>query len=545
MAGDYEVYYNATKVDNDTVVVTSIAESDYIEKRTDEILKSALKDLDYSKRPEQYSVFPSDETTSQSLTLAQIDNLAQGINSNIENLRIANALILQNATSDSLLGRAYESIVSNIDTRYRLNYTPAHGKEIGDKELEEVKIRIETFNDDVMLEDLAREAISLTWLEGNYPMYRRQKDGRNIVDHYPLNIAYPSEYRINRESVVEFSVDNLKERLKKTYQKDRKKKAVYFDDILKEIEANYPAEVIKAYKDKEKVVRLDVNNSACIKVNSMGRRFGVSPAFKCLRPLIVLNNIEAADVAASKSRSKKIIFQKLRKELMGEKFDKRGLAEQQLAHESAVSAIRTNFALYTAPPFVENLEYITDKSTDRESAELLKAYTSKLMTSLGIGFVDSETSTVTVASISIDQMLRTINSISEQFERVIYKFYRAVLEENNIDPDFAPRIQICDSQEMEASMRKDIASFVYTTLNGSLETAYDYIGLDFNEEKRRRQNENDDGITDIFFPRKTSNTVGNDDNHGAGRPSDSDDKEKQAKDKERNKATGKSKKADN
>lgn len=541
---DYEVYYNATKVDDGTVVVTAIADDDYIDKRTDEILKAALKDFDSSKRPEQYSVFTTDGNTNQKLTLAQIDNLAQGINSNIENLRIANTLILQNVTSDSLLGRAYESIVSNIDTGYRLNYTPAHGKEIGESELEDVKVLIEAFNDDVMLEELVREAISLTWLEGNYPMYRRQKDGRNIIDHYPLNIAYPSEYRINRESIVEFSIDDLKERLKKTYQKDKKKKAVYFENILKEIESNYPAEVVKAYKGGEKVVRLDINNSACIRVNAMGRRFGVSPAFKCLKPLIVLNNIESADVSASMSRSKKIIFQKLRKELMGTKFDKRGLAEQQVAHESAVSAIRTNFALYTAPPFVESLEYVTDKSTDRESAELLKAYTSKLMTALGIGFVDSETSTVTVASISIDQLLRTINSISEQFERAIYKFYRAVLEENNIDPDFAPRLKVCDSQEMEASMRKDIASFVYATLNGSLETAYDYIGLDFEEEKRRRQNENDEGVTDIFFPRKTSNTVGNDDNPGAGRPSGSDDKEKQAKDKVRNKATGKSKKAD-
>ncbi|MEG1563305.1 MAG: hypothetical protein RR365_06215 [Bacteroides sp.] len=539
---NYDVYYEATKVDENSVLVTSVADTEYIERHTNEILRAALDRYSDKKKPDQYSVFPSDATSNNNMTLDKIDELSVGINSNLQNLRIANAFILQSVASDSLLGRAYEAITSNIDTNYRLNYVPLHGKEMNSSQLEEVKDIIDTFNDDVILDELVREAISTTWLEGNYVMTRRESNGRNIIDHYPLNIAYPSEYRINRESVIEFSIDELKTRLKKTYQKDKKKKALYFEDMLKEIEANYPKEVSKAYKDGEKLVKLDMKNSACLKINSMGRRFGLSPAFKCLRPLIVIKNIETADVAASKTRSKKIIFQKLRVELMGEKGNQKGLAEQETAHSSAVNALKTNFVLYTAPPFVESLEYVTDKSTEGESADLLKAYTSKFMTALGIGFIDSETSTVTVASISIDQLLRTINAISEQFEKAMYRFYRTILEENNLDPDFAPKLKVCDSQEMEVSLRKDIASFIYTMLNGSLETAYDYIGLDFEEEKRRRQKENDESVEEIFFPRNTAYTSNGADEGKPGRPSSSGDIEKQKADKKRNETLKKIKK---
>lgn len=533
------ISYNESKIDDDTVLVTSAANKQDIESRYDSILSSALDNYN-TKKPEMYSVYPADETSSTSITIDYIDQLAVGLNSTISNLRTANSLILRNVVSDSLLGRAYESIVANINTKYRLNYPETYKDKTTDEQWDDVKYLINSFNLDINIESLIRDSISIAYLEGNYPMYLRIKDNGAVIDHYPLAICYPSDYRINGENALEFNIDNLKSKLRKTYTKNRKNKAVYFENIQKEIKANYPSEVVKAYNDGEKLTRLDTKYSGCLKVNAMGRKFGVSPFFRCLKPLIVLSNIETADVAASKSRSKKIIFQKLRKELMGEHYDKKGLAEQALAHESAAQAIKTNFCLYTAPAFVESLEYVTDEANDQESSALLKVYTSKLMTALGIGFVDSEISTVTVANISINQMLRTINSISKQLERVLHKFYQDVLEANGFDPQLAPYIDIADSEEMEASLKKDIASFVYTTLNGSLETAYEYMGLDFNEEKRRRQSENDDGLTEVFYPRATSNTTaGNnigDTSKSAGRPADSEDTEKQANDKARNDA---------
>lgn len=541
---DFEVKIMATPISDDTVLVTSGAGKKEIESRCTEILNSALDSYNV-KKPEQYSVYTTEETSTTSLTIEYIDQLTVGLNSNIENLKTANALILRNVTEDSLLGRAYESIVSNINTKYRLNYKKKYNEDIDEQTWTDIEYLIKSFNRDINIENLIQESVGVGYLEGNYPMYLRIKDNGAVVDHYPLNIAYPSEYKINGEPILEFSIDNLKSRLQKTYKKTKKNKAVYFDIIKNEITANYPKEVVSAYNDGERFVRLDSKYSGCIRVNPMGRRFGVSPFFRCLKPLIVLNNIESADVATSKSRSKKIIFQKLRKELMGEHFDKKGLAEQALAHESAATALKTNLCLYTAPPFVESLEFITDKTTGAESATLLKAYTSKLMTALGIGFADSEISTVTVASISIDQMLRTINSITQQLERILYKFYQRVLEANSFDPELAPEIKILNSEVMDFQLKKEMATFIYSTLNGSLETALDYIGLDIEEEQRRREIENDDGLEEIFTPRVTSYTVPADNNtttedetktKKAGRPATSKNKEKQAKDKSRQNA---------
>lgn len=537
----------ASAIDDNTILVTSDAEKEDIDTKCDEILRSALENYNI-KKPEQYSVYTSEETSNTSLSIDYIDQLAIGLNSNIDNLKAANALILRNVIEDSLLGRAYESITSNINTKYRLNYKKKYNEDVDEQTWADIEYLIKTFNRDINIENLIQESVGVAYLEGNYPLYLRIKDNGAVIDHYPLNIAYPSEYKVNGESVLEFDIDSLKSRLQKTYKKTKKNKAVYFDTIKNEITSNYPKEVVDAYNNGEKYIRLDSKYSGCIKVNSMGRRFGISPFFRCLKPLIILNNIESADVATSKSRSKKIIFQKLRKELMGNNLEKKGLAEQALAHESAVTALKTNLCLYTAPPFVESLEFITDKTTNSESATLLKVYTSKLMTALGIGFVDSEISTVTVASISIDQMLRTINSITKQLERILYKFYRNILEANGFDPELAPEIKILNSEVMDFQLRKEMASFVYNTLNGSLETALDYIDLDIEEEKRRRENENADGVEDIFTPRVTSYTVPSSNNEnneggngaqtskGAGRPANSKNKEKQAKDKARQNA---------
>ena len=84
----------------------------------------------------------------------------------------------------------------------------------------------------------------------------------------------------------------------KTYKKTKKsKKALYFKDALDEINANYPPEVAEAFKNGEDFTSLDKLRTGFMKINDMDRKFGVSPLFKALKALIVLDNIENADVA--------------------------------------------------------------------------------------------------------------------------------------------------------------------------------------------------------------------------------------------------------
>lgn len=523
-------HVHASVLEGDTPITLITSQDDLTAKEL-QIVNSALEK--YGTNGARMSeVFATESTDSTVLTLEDVNELAIGINSDHDKVLRANRIILRNVVADGILGRAFECVTSNINTEYHLTYPiEEDGDDIDPETLKEVKRLIDSFNDEINLKHLIREAASVAYLEGNYPMYLQldNTNGGAVVSHYSLSLAYPSVYKTNGNPILEFSIKDLKSMLKKTYPKNKKKKSIYYDNMDKEVQAIYPPEVLEGYRNGDDIVKLDDKYSGCILVGDNGRRFGVSPFFRCLKPLIVLTNIEAADVASSKARSKKIIFQKLRKELMGNDGTRKGFGEQAYAHESAAAALKTSFALYTAPAFVESLEYVTD-GTSTCDPELLSQYNSKLFTALGIGFADTNVANYSVANISIDQMLRTINSITEQLEEILERFYKVVVTENGYDVKYAPKIRVVDSEQLSMDLRKDIASFVYSQLNGSLETALEYMGLNIKDETERRRKENEAELYDVFFPRATSYTATGD---NVGRPQSSDDGDKQDSDRDR------------
>lgn len=519
-----------TPIDDNTVLATSTADIQDAEAIATEILRSAFEQHRNNING-MSSVIPTDNTTTQALTLDSIDAFANGLNSSIENLRTVNAIILRKVLEDGYLGIAYQSVVTNVNTDYKLFYPAYEDDDTYADALAEVKNIITQFNKDIGLKRLIREVVSGTYLEGNYPLYMRlDKNKKACIDHYPLTICYPSDYLSEGRNVLEFNLTSLKAQLQKTYQKTRRNKAVYFENMLKEVQANYPKEIIKGYTDNERLLRLDPKYSACVKFGDMGRKLGVSPLFRALRPLVILDQIEAADVSDSKARSKKIIFQKLRKEVLGPDGTRKGLDLALYAHQQAAAAIKTNFGLYTAAPFVEDLSYVQAKAQSEDAINQQKLYTQKMLISLGIGFTDID-STVGAGKISVAQLMKMVNAICESFEDILHHFYETLLEENGMDPEMAPHIRVIDAEQMEMQVRRDLAQFVFSTLNCSLGTAMEIIGLDVKEEKEKREKENDDGYDDIFYPHQSSYTSSG---NRVGRPRTNWDTDKQEYDQVRN-----------
>lgn len=508
-----QVEYIAEQVDEDTVLVTAAENQQWVEDRAAAILKSELQE--YSTEP-LMSVIPKDDSSNSTLSLEYISQLASGLNSSKENLLTANALIWQNVIADAFLGRTFESVVANINTDYRLTYGLRRIADDEADELAKVKDEVDYFNECVNLRQLIRDCITRTYAEGNCPLVLRIVDGKMpVIDMYPLSIAYPSDYKIGGRSVIEFDLKAVKAKLQKTYKKTKKRQAVYFENIDAEMKANYSPEIYNAYALGEDLVRLDYRYADCVKINDMGKKFGVSPLFRTLRPMIVLNQIEAADVSDSKARSKKIIFQKLRKEVMGPDGTRKGLDLALHAHQQAAQAIKTSFGLYTAIPAVESLEYVQAKTANEDAINQQKQYTKKLLTALGIGFTEVD-ATVGAVNISISQLMKTVNAIGENLETVLNKFYKTWVVDNGHDIKFAPTIRIIDSEQMEMSVRKELATFVYNILNCSRETALEIVGLDVDDEKQRRIYENSENYDEIFYPRQTAYTASDDD--GPGRP---------------------------
>ena len=86
-----------------------------------------------------------------------------------------------------------------------------------------------------------------------------------------------------------------------------------------------------------------------------------------------------------------------------------------------------------------------------------------------------------------------------------------LLKIKNIDLEYCPDIKIIDSELLEFEMKKQLSEFLFTKLGASYHTAYKMIGIDVGNEKQLREQENLDGLEDIFSPRLTSfNSSGDD-----------------------------------
>lgn len=528
--GDFDVTYGPTMVDNNTALITSTKDISELE---EDILLSAIRNYN-GRKINTSSVFMTtdDRPSSTRINLLDIDDLSVGINSDVMKVRRANSIILSRINSNTLFGRFMEIIEENIPTTYRLDYGELEDDESIAGELKDVRYLIDSFNRDICIENVIHSAITGVIREGNYSMYCRMKSGNSaIIDHYPIDVVVPSGYKTRGNDVLEMDITALKSKLYKPYKKTRKGRKIYFENQKREIQNNYPAEVYTAFSANEQYCRLSERYTGFLKMNDHDRKFGVSCLFKALKPLIVLENLMAADVSDSEARSKKIIFQKMRKELLEN--NRKGIAEQVHAHQEAAAALQTKNCLYTGIPGVEDLVYVTPKSTETDYKELHEIYTQDLLRGLGLTFVDPG-ATTSVAKVNLSLLLRMINTASRKLNRVMEHFYTALLEDNGYPATMCPRFTITDAEENDLSIRRDLADFMFNVLGCSYETAYEMLGISVKSEAERRRNEDDEDYSDVFIPRQTSynySPSANRDN--TGRPRSSDDADKQEYDQQR------------
>ena len=259
----------------------------------------------------------------------------------------------------------------------------------------------------------------MTFAEGNCIMYLRNSDGNYIVDIYPLGVAEISDYTSNGRPIVLINIQNLKSALQKTMLMTRSRKPLFFKNQNEEVQANYPKEVYDAFKGNETYAKLDVDRTGVVRIGNIGRKYGVSPIMRALKPALMLETFDAADRTNSKARAKKIITQKLRKELMGPSYDRNGYSQMAYAHDNLMKAWKQNTVVVTTPPFVEEIEYVEPK-VEMTNIDTVNQYRNREMAALGISFLNTDgTQTVSTASISLDQLMKNINKIAEQLADVI------------------------------------------------------------------------------------------------------------------------------
>lgn len=527
---DYEVIIRS-KTSDGTEVVTS---ADAI---TDKWLVNAVAGYDATNQ--KYSAYLKDGTSSSDkLTPEYIDELAENTQSDLKKVQIINSIVRKEINKDGIVGKTVECVTANINTETKVSYDNEITGRNKSKQLQQVKDFIGTFNKTINTKRLIRNSIPTTFVEGNYICYLRHEDNKYKVDYYPLGVCEISDYDVNGDPVVLFNIKELRGRLQKVYRKNKKNKALFFKNMEDEVKANYPQEVYDAFVAKEDYAKLDVKYTGVIRINNLNRKYGLTPIFRAFKDMLMLDTFDNADRVNSKAKAKKIIHQKLRKEVMGTELNKKGFEDMAYAHDNFMAAFKQSTVVVTTPPTVESITYVEPK-IELTAIDTVNNYRSRVLAALGIGFLmDSGSQSVSTADISVTQLLRTINMISEQLEDILQKWYKQILIDNHLPVEYCPTIKVIDSEALDFEMRKDLASTLYTIFNGSMSTSLELLGIDVNDEKEKRIKENNENYEEIFKCRQTAYTSSGrgeitETNNKGGRPADSKNKAKQSYDKTR------------
>lgn len=495
-------------------------------------MEEALKSFDPSNR--QYSVYLNEQSGSDTeMTIADLKKLAKNAQNDLTKILKINSLVRQEINEDDIIGKVYESIVSNLNANVRISFDNLPQK-YKKKTKDEAERLIKRFHKETNINHILSSSIPTVYTEGNSVKYLRSKNGHYVIDTYPLGVAIIAPYSLNGVPYVLIDIRELTNRLQKTTIRGKKNKPLFFNSMTEEIKNNYPPEVYEAYINKEHYAKLDIRHCGVNRFCNMNRKYGLTPVFKALKPNLMLDTFDETDKINAKAKAKKIIHQILRKEVMGNEGNKKALEEMAYAHENLVKAFKNPTVLYTSPAFVEKIVYVEPK-VEATNIESINQYRSRVTSALGISFLNTDgNQTVSTANISIKQLMKTINKIAEQEEKILEQWYCLILEENDIPLEYCPTPHILDAELLEFEMRKDLSELLYSKFNCSFTTAYELVGIDVRDEIEKRKMEKELGYEDILTVHPTSyNSSGDSDNTG-GRPSGSDNDRKQEYDSDYN-----------
>jgi exonuclease V gamma subunit len=131
-----------------------------------------------------------------------------------------------------------------------------------------------------------------------------------------------------------------------------------------------------------------------------------------------------------------------------------------------------------------------------------------------------------VSQININELMKTINKISEQLEAILEKWYAVLLADKKLPLEFVPEVQIIDSELLSNEIKLKLAELLYSKFNCSFQTAYELLGINYEDEVQKRKDENQLKVEDIFTPRLTvyTNTGKNSNDNPSNRPADENSK---------------------
>lgn len=449
-------------------------------------------------------------------TPEQISSLAKNTQTNLEKIIKINGMIQYYLNKSDLIGKTYEILENNINTNFTINYPLVEGinksaKKKESKMKDEIRSLINKFNSNIDIKKLIVDNVMSVYTEGNFIMYLKgDSDNGYGVVKYPLDIIEITDRTIDGEPLVVFNVNELKSRLQGSinkYGKMKTKQKVDIKTIIQEeVKRDYPEEVYEAYKNNDNYVYLNPERIGVNRINNMGKKYGVTPLFKALTPLLTLETIDNVDRKNLQAKAKKVFYQKMRKECI----DDNGQIDINAvgyAQASLLQAMDSDVVIYTSTGLVESLEILEPKA-DPTDNDIVSSNRNRVLGACGITFSSNESKNgANVVKINYEDLLKTINKINRGLERILNKLYKVILDENGFPAEYAPTINIQNTLLLDLDSCSKLVDLVYSKIGLSYKTAIEALGLDYDEEVSRRKAENDNKFDEeIFIPHGNSYT---------------------------------------
>lgn len=473
-----------------------------------------LSEFDVSKLSHLYDRLLEKENNEYITTPEQISSLAKNTQTSQEKVIKINGIIQYYLNKSDLIGKTYEILENNINTNYTVNYPIVGGinkssKKKESKMKDEIKYLIDKFNSNIDLKKLIVDSAMATYTEGNYIMYLKgdAEKGYGTVK-YPLDIVEITDRSIDGEPLVVFNVGDLRSRLQSSmskYGRMKTKQKVDVEGVLiDEIKRDYPEEVFEAYKNGDNYVYLNPARIGVNRINNIGKKYGLTPLFKALTPLLTLETIDNVDRMNLQAKAKKVFYQKMRKECIDEN-GQIDINAVGYAQASLLQAMASDVVIYTSTGLVEELQILEPKA-DPTDNEVVASNRNRVLGACGITFSSNESKNgANTVKINYEDLLKTINKINRGLERIINKLYKVVLIENGFPVEYAPTLKVQDTKLLDLDSLSKLTDLIYSKIGLSYKTTLETLGYDYDEEISRRKNENDNNFDEeIFVPHVTS-----------------------------------------
>lgn len=480
-------------------------------------------------------------------TNEKINDLSKNPQNNLNKILEINAIAEYYANKNDIVGNIYKTLNNNVNTNYSISFpcgfTKAKKKE--EKMIGELKQIIKEFNTKTNLEAIIVEAVVSTYMQGNYNMVLRGEKGKGyIIVKYPMQLIEMTPLSIDKNPILSFNVATLRSYLTGSLDKFRNCKSIdknIMKSMEEQIKRDYPKEVYKAFEAKDNYALLDSSRTGMIRINNMGKMYGVTPILNVMESLLMLETIDNVDRKNVMGKAKKLYVQRTVKEL-ATKDDadmKSYMKEMQYAHASLCKAMQSDCAIYTGMPFVEGVDLVEPK-IDVTDYDTKNGYRNRVLNGLGIGYLTNETkSGSNTVKMNYEEILKTINTIVRQIEVTINRFYKAITIENGFPVEYAPTIDIQDTKMLDLESKLKLADTVFSKVGLSYQTTLETLGYNVEEEKRRREEENKKDYESIFIPHANSYTSNSNElldevNDNGSKKSDNIDKSLEDKERKEN-----------